>query len=106
MAMSISFGGYVLVDDCFEIPAVIRKASQEFLMPDFGTPEYTAWYNGEIDCANPDYIPNLNINLSNRNARLILIELGWDDESPAVPVDVFKSVVQAAIKRLGGSPEP
>jgi hypothetical protein len=112
--MGISFNGYVNDGNSFSVPAEIRKRAMESIMPEYGTQEYNDWFNLEGDQSrfvNPDFDPRLCVNLNNRNARYVLIELGFIQEmagelGDVMPIEQFIIGVEATLKRLGDNPEP
>lgn len=95
--MSISFYGYILAEQdgqpIWNWPETMT-GRLESITPD--------------DLPNPHYDPRIDINLNNRNAALLLNELGflsngdlWNAEP--MPIDVFEAGVLATIAR---NPEP
>jgi hypothetical protein len=112
--MSVSFNGYVFDGNSYSVPADIRKRAVESFMPEYGTQDYNDWYNCEGDqsrFANPDFDPRLCVNLNNRNARYVLIELGFiadmsSELGDVMPIEQFIIGVETTLKRLGGNPEP
>lgn len=117
--MSISFYPYVLktTEDglLWDFPAGTRDRMDSERVPEYDTPEYWAWYDGdpavEAACHNPNYDSRLDINLNERNARFVLNELGLLSgigeldpyNSDPLPIDAFETGLRATIAR---NPEP
>jgi hypothetical protein len=117
--MSVSFYPYVLrnTDEgpLWDFPAAAKGRMQSENVPEYDTPEYWAWYDGdpevEAACRNPDYDSRLDINLCERNGRFVLNELGLLPgtgdldiyNSDPLPIDAFEIGLRATIAR---NPEP
>lgn len=113
--MSISFHPYVFNDGVWQFPAGVSAALARELQPQYGTPEWQAWYDGEVDLPNPQYDMRLDVNCGDRNAKLVLNEMGLlddiEDVSSGVPmtIDAFELAVNTTLARnslpIAGLPE-
>jgi hypothetical protein len=111
--MSVSFYLYIGNNNSgWNFPEACKNRMNEDIVPHFNTPEECSkWINSsdvEIE-HNPNYDPRLNINMSTRNARFVLNELGIIgpndnvDDGDVMTVETFEAGVRATLAR---NPKP
>jgi len=109
--MSISFYPYVLIKrtptkskkevEMWAWPPQVQLRKNKEVAPASDSASYSAWADGEIICVNPHYDPRLDINVTDRNAALVLNEMGYTRKDPPIPLDVFEEAVKSTMVRVG-----
>lgn len=98
--MSITFYPYILENQTYRWPASLDNKFERYLNTD--ADDADAWP------VNPEYDERVDINLANRNARIVLDALGLDpgDSCGAVPISTLHNLITSVLRRRFGTRSP